>query len=224
MMNLQKIVVIGAGGFAREVVDVFDAINTIRPTYNVIGYVVDPQYGTPGDQINDKPIIGGLDWLAEHINEVQAICGIGEPEQRNRVINRLQGKGVGFCSIMHPDSIYTRWITIADGTIIAAGCILTNNIQIGNHVHINLDCTIGHDVIIEDFVTLAPGVHVSGNVILREGCYIGTGANIIEKKEIGVWSVVGAGSTVTANVPSNTTVVGVPGKVIKTKPNGWHLK
>jgi acetyltransferase EpsM len=77
--------------------------------------------------------------------------------------------------------------------------------------------------VVEDFVTLAPGVHVSGNVNLGEGCYVGTGANIIEKIRLGAWSTVGAGSTIVDDVPPNTTVVGCPGKVIKTREQGWHL-
>jgi len=214
-MKLQQIVIIGAGGFAREVLDIFDAANIIQPTFDVIGYIVDAQYGKVGTKINDKPILGGFNWLMEHKDEVQVICAVGAPELRRRLIERVQEIGVKFCSIVHPNAALTRWITIGAGTIITAGCILTNQIRIGNHVHINLACTIGHDVVINDFVTLAPGVHVSGNVILREGCYIGNGSNINEKKSIGEWSIVGAGSTVITDIPKNTTAVGVPCKAIK---------
>ena len=223
-MSLQKVVIIGAGGCGREALDVFDAINKINPTFNVIGYIVNPKYARAGTEINDKIIVGGFDWLIEHKNDVQAICAVGAPEIRIKLIKHAQEIGVNFCSITHPNAILSRWITLGTGIIIAAGCILTNQIQIGNHVHINLDCTIGHDVVANDFVTLAPGVHVSGNVILREGCYIGTGANIIEKIIIGEWSIVGAGSTVITDIPKNTTAVGVPCKTIKSRPDGWHLK
>jgi len=223
-LSLQKVVIIGAGGNAREILDVFDAINRVKPTFDVIGYIVDPQYGTPGTYINNKPILGGFDWLSEHKDDVQAIFSVGASEKRMLLVKRAQEMSVHFCSIVHPNAILTQWVTIGEGTVITAGCILTNQIRIRNHVHINLDCTIAHDVIIEDFVTLAPGVHVSGNVILGEGCYIGTGANIIEKKSIGAWSIIGAGSTVVTNVPKNATAVGVPSKVIKTRQDGWHLK
>jgi serine acetyltransferase len=108
--------------------------------------------------------------------------------------------------------------------VIGAGSIFTNQIRIESHVHINLDCTVGHDAILWDFVTLAPGVHVSGNVVLGEGAYLGTGANVLEKINVGEWSVVGAGSTVIKNVPPNATVVGVPGNIIKVKDSGWQHK
>ena len=221
---MKPVVIIGAGGFAREVLDVLYAVNEEEPQYKVLGYIVDPQYGSPGTLINDKPILGGFDWLSEISNEVLVICGVGPSHHRYQLIRRAEAVGCRFFSVTHPTAVLTRWIQLGKGVVITAGCILTNQIRIGNHVQVNLDCTIGHDVIVEDFVTLAPGVHVSGNVAFREGAYVGTGANIIEKKEIGSWSVVGAGSTIVTDVPNNTTVVGVPGKVIKTRPDGWHLK
>jgi len=220
---MRRVVIIGAGGFAREVLDVIDAANGVRPSMEPVGWIVDRQYAEPGAVINDLPVLGGFEWLAEHAGEVHAVCGVGAPELRRKLVARARDAGVPFCSVIHPNAVLTRWITLGDGVVITAGCILTNNIRIGDHVHINLDCTIGHDVVIEPFVTLSPGVHVSGNVHLEEGSAVGTGTNIIEKKRIGAWSVVGAGSTVVSDVPANSTVVGVPGKTIKTRADGWHL-
>lgn len=221
-MGLQDVVILGAGGFAREVLDAFDAHNAIFPAYNVLGFIVDAEYGSPGTNINDKPILGDYSWLAENSNNVHVICGVGAPEIRLELVERAKNLGVSFCSITHPTATMTRWVTIGEGTAITAGCIFTNRIVVGNHIHINLDCTVGHDVIIEDFVTIAPGAHISGNVNLQEGCFIGTGVNIIEKKTIGAWSIVGAGSTIVDDVPANTTVVGVPGRIIKTRPKDWY--
>jgi acetyltransferase-like isoleucine patch superfamily enzyme len=105
--------------------------------------------------------------------------------------------------------------------VITAGCILTNQIRIGAHVHLNLDSTIGHDVLVEDFVTVAPGVHISGNVTLGGGNNIGTGAAIIQGVRIGAGSVVGAGAVVTEDVPPDVVAVGVPARVIKQRSPGW---
>jgi acetyltransferase EpsM len=90
-------------------------------------------------------------------------------------------------------------------------------------VHINLDCTVAHDVVIEDFATISPGAHVSGNVILRQGAFIGAGTNIIEKIEVGAWSTVGAGSTVFNDIHENRVAVGVPARIIKKKIDNWYL-
>jgi sugar O-acyltransferase (sialic acid O-acetyltransferase NeuD family) len=223
-MNLQKVVIIGAGGSAREILDVFDAFNQIQPTYNVLGFIVDPEYGNPGTCILDKPILGGFDWFTEQNDDIKAICGVGLPELRLLFVNRAQKMGIRFISIIHPNAILTRRVTIGEDTVITAGCILTNQIRIGDHVHINTSCTIAHDVVIDDFVTLSPGVNIAGNVSLNQGCYIGIGATVIEKMNIGSWSIVGAGATVISNVPRNTTVVGTPNKIIETRQEGWQHK
>lgn len=95
---------------------------------------------------------------------------------------------------------------------------MTNKIQMGNFGVYNLNCTIGHDCVIEDFVTISPGANISGNVILSECSYIGTNTSILqgksraEKLVIGKNSIVGAGSVVTKNVPNNTIVKGIASK------------
>ncbi len=220
----KKIVILGAGGFAREVLDIFDACNRVGQDFDVLGYIVESQYGSPKTLVNDKPVLGDFDWFAGHSDGIYAVCGVGAPELRIRLVMSAQKWDVRFCNIIHPSAILTRWVTLGEGVVITAGCILTNQIRIGNHVHVNLNCTIGHNAVLDDFVTLAPGVHISGKVTLSTGCYIGTGANLIDGVYVGEWSIVGAGSTIVEDVPPNTTVVGVPGKVIKTCEAGWHLR
>ncbi len=219
---LKPLVILGAGGFARETQDVVDAINAESLTWDVLGFLVDAQYGAAGTIVQNKPILGEFSWLSGHTG-VHVVCGVGAPEHRRHMIERLSIFDVQFATLVHPSVIKTCWMTLGAGTVITAGCVLSNHVAIADHVHINPSCTIGHDVTIESFVSLAPGVLVSGNVHIHEGAYIGTGASIIEKKTISAWSVVGAGSTVLKNVPANTTVVGTPAKVIKERPEGWHL-
>jgi sugar O-acyltransferase (sialic acid O-acetyltransferase NeuD family) len=220
----RKVVILGAGGFAREVLDVFDACNAVGDEFDVLGFVVDPEYLLPGVLVNGRPVLGDFSWLRTHAQEVEAICAVGAPEIRRRMVDKALGAEVRFCSVVHPAALVTRWVTLGEGSIITAGCVLTNQIRIGSNVIVNLDCTVGHDVAVGDFVTLAPGVHVSGNVRLEEGANIGTGACIIEKVHVGAWSVVGAGSVVIRDVPANTTAVGVPARVVKERPAGWHCE
>ncbi|MFN8531787.1 MAG: acetyltransferase [Anaerolineae bacterium] len=196
---LKSLVILGAGGFAREVLDVVDAINAVSPTWEMLGFIVDHRYGTPGDLVHDKPILGDFSWLEQH-QEVQLLCAVGAPEIRYRMIRRLAYHQWQFASLVHPSVIRTRWMSIGQGVVITAGCVISNNVVIADHVHINPSSTIGHDVHLESFVSVAPGVRVSGNVSLREGAYIGTGANIIEKKTIGAWSIVGAGGPISTEM------------------------
>lgn len=224
MADSMKVVIIGAGGFAREVLDIFDDCNDAGNRYEVLGYVVESAYGSPGTIINEKPILGGMDWLESHHRDVHAICGVGAPELRLCLVSEATKRGARFCSVLHPSVRISRRNIIGTGVVIAAGSILTNRIRIGNHVQVNLDCTIGHDAVLGDFVTVAPGTHISGNVTISTGCNIGTGVNLIDRLAVGEWSVIGAGSTVIKDVPPNATVVGVPGRVVKQRQKGWHLQ
>lgn len=221
--HLLSVALLGAGGGSRDLLDIFEASNQVQSTYNVLGYIVDPEYASMGQVFSGKPVLGGFDWLAQHVHEVQVICGLGASELRRRLIERAAELGAIFCSIIHPSVIHGSSFSVGQGTSIGAGCVITNNVHIGDHVQINVGCTISHDCILSDYGTLSPGTHIAGNVIVGEGCFVGIGAVSIEKVSLGHWSIIGAGSTIVNDVPPNTTVVGVPGKVIKTRPEGWHL-
>jgi len=99
---------------------------------------------------------------------------------------------------------------------------MTTDIHIGEHVHINIGCTIGHDAVLSGFVTLNPSVNVSGNVEVSEGVEVGTRSVLIPHACVGEWSIVGAGSVVTKSLPANVTAVGTPAKVIKSRDVGWQ--
>lgn len=213
----KKFVIIGAGGFAREVLDIFEACNAAGSAYEVLGYLVEKPYGQPGTIINGKPILGDIDWLSKHASEAQVICGVGDPAVRKRLVDTAHSQGASFGSVIHPSAILTQRVNMGEGIVIAAGCIFTNQIRVGDHVHVNLGCTVGHDTELKDFSTLAPGVHVSGRVTIGEGCYLGSGVNIVDRITVGAWSVIGAGSVVIADIPPHTTAVGVPAKVVKSR-------
>jgi len=219
----ERIVLIGAGGCARDILDICNACIDAGSDYEVVGYVVDPEYGDPGEIINDRPILGDLGWFDGRQKGVSAICALGDSHLRMRLVQRAEALGIRFCNIVHPHVLLTRWVRLGEGVVISAGCVFTNQIRIGNHVHLNINCSITHDVVIEDFVTLAVGVNVSGGVRISTGCYVGTGANLVPGIQVGEWSVVGAGSTVIRDVGPNSTVVGVPGRVVKKRESGWHL-
>jgi len=213
---MQKIVILGAGGFAREVLDIFIAQNRIDPQYEILGFI-DENPERWGQVLNGFPILGGFEWFdAQPFDHIRVICGVGSPQIRKKLVEKAYARGLKFCNIVHPTSVLTSFVTLGEGVVITAGCILTNNIRIGNHVHLNLDTTVGHDCVIEDYCTISPGVHISGNVHIQTGAYIGTGAAIIERITIGAWSVIGAGAVVIRDIPPNVTAVGVPAKPVKS--------
>lgn len=213
---MKKVIILGAGGFARETLWIFREANEKKEEWGIIGYV-DQSKDNHGKKICDAQILGDFEWFDNHnYEDLYIINSIGSPKTKKKVIEQALAKGLKFCSITHPSVRMSEYIEIGQGTIIAAGNILTTQVKIGSHVILNLDCTVGHDSIIEDYCTVAPGVHISGNVHLEEGVDLGTGAVVIQGITIGAWSIIGAGAVVISDIPPNVTAVGVPAKVIKT--------
>jgi sugar O-acyltransferase (sialic acid O-acetyltransferase NeuD family) len=214
---IQKIVIIGAGGFGREVLDIFEEDNRRqrKRRWDILGFI-DDNPEIQGKKIRGYPVLGGVEWFSTpEAKETKAVIAIGDNKVRKKVAEKAEAYGAKFCNIIHPSVIMTPYVKLGKGVIIAAGCILTNNITIGDHVIINLDVTIGHDTVIESFVSLAPGVHINGNNKIEEGVYVGSGAVTIQNIKIGKWSIIGAGAVVIKDIPEKVVAVGMPAKPIK---------
>lgn len=121
------------------------------------------------------------------------------------------------CNGYRSQRFLSERVIVGEGSIICTGSILTVDISIGKHVIINLDCTLGHDDIISDFVIIYPSVNVSGNVTVGTCVDFGTGMQIIQGKKIGTESILGTGAIVVKDIPDRRTAVGSPVRVIKGK-------
>ncbi len=208
-----KILVYGSGGFAREVAWLARDIGYLVESF------VDDNLAKRGQVINGIPVISFEDALI-WAGKLPIVLAVGSPQIRERLYRKSVEAGFDFATLIHPRVEKSQWLEVGGGTVITAGNILTVNIRLGKQVQINLDCTVGHDVIMEDFATLAPGVHVSGWVHLGKRAYIGTGAVILNGREgepivIGDDAVVGAGAVVTKSIPPGVTVVGVPARPLR---------
>lgn len=215
---MQKVVILGAGGFAREVLWVFREANEVNHQWEVLGFI-DENPESHGKMICDLPILGDFEWLKNADKSViKVVCGVGGPRTKKYFVEKAKGLGFKFCSVIHPDVRMSAYVKIGNGTVITAGNIITTQVRIGNHVSLNLDCTLGHDDAIEDYCNIAPGVHISGNVTLKEGADIGTGAVILQGLTIGKWSIIGAGAAVIDDISDNVTAVGIPARVVRGHP------
>lgn len=217
-----KVAIFGAGGHGRDTLEVFLACNRERAsTWELAGFLSEVE-SEHGRTVGDLPVLGGWEWLETH-RDVQVVCAIGDPAARRRITERAEGLGAVFATVVHPTAVMPERVLLGRGVIVSAGVLATNDIRIGDHAILNLGVTLAHDVRIGGLCTLAPGVHVSGRVQIGEGCEIGTGAAILPRITIGRWAVVGAGAAVTRDLPANITAVGVPARVVKSRPEGWHL-
>ena len=221
---MKQLLLFGAGGHAREVLATVSAINEVQPRYQILGFVDDRLNGR-GESRYGFPMLGRLeDLVPESLPEAEVIVGSGSPASRGRIAARLEEAGLQSPLLIHPRAVLGPVVTFSRGTLVAPMALLTTNIKVGKHVIINSSATVSHDGCLADFVTIGPGSRIAGGVTLEEGADIGIGATILPGVTVGAWSIVGGGAVVHRDVPENSTVVGVPARVIKTHRKGWHLQ
>ena len=155
----RRVIILGAGGFAREVADIFRDLPEASG-YEVLGFV-DRDSSRKGELLNDLHVLGSMDDVGD-LTGVCAVAGSGDIRPRRAQIAEIARHGLETVTVVHPSVITSPFVALGEGSIVCAGTILTNNITIGVHTVINLGVTVGHDVTIGDCCVLSPGVHVSG--------------------------------------------------------------
>ena len=210
-----KLIIVGAGGFGREVAWLVERINCSKATWELLGFL-DDNTNLQQHVINGYPVLGMVDDAIQY-PEASFVCAIGAAKVRQKVVSRLTAinPNIKFGTLVDPSVVMSAYNQIGDGTIICAQTILTVNIRIGRHVIVNLDCTIGHHVVLEDFVTVYPSANISGDVRVGECCELGTGMQILQGKTIGSHSIVGIGSVVVWDIPEDCVAVGNPARPVK---------
>lgn len=211
-MKKRDLVIVGAGGFGREVMWLAQDIGD----YNILGFIDDSQ--PVGTQISDLQVIGGVADCSKW-KDADFVVAIGSPRTRRLIVNKLEAQGVqSFATLIHPSVIKSKSVFVNAGTMICAGTILTVDIVIGKHNIININCTVGHDCNFGDFCTIAPISAISGNVILGELVEVGTAATIRQGAKLEKGSMLGMGGVLTKDIPPNNIFVGNPAKFLKELP------
>lgn len=211
----RHIAIYGASGFGRETAWL---ARECAGGPRTVDCFIDDDPSVQGTVIDGIPVLG-LEAARARFPEAAIVGGVGDPALRRRLMERAEALGAHTERLVHASVQHAERVTFGEGCVVCAGTILTTGITLGRHVQVNLACTIGHDAVLEEYVTLAPGVHVSGWVRLCRGAYVGTGAVLVHGTRgdplvIGEGAVIGAGACVVKSVPPGQTVVGVPAKPI----------
>jgi sugar O-acyltransferase (sialic acid O-acetyltransferase NeuD family) len=210
---LPSLLVVGAGGLAREVVQAVHAVNAVAPTYDLLGHL-DDDTTKRGRLVDGVPVLGPVE--AVH-DDPQALVVIAtgrptDPGSRLRLARRLGLPAHRQPAIVHPAASIAASVSVGAGSIVLAGAVATAAVSIGRHVVVMPACVLTHDCVLADHSTLAAGVLLAGGVRVEEGAYLGAGARVRENLTIGAWSLVGMGSLVTRSVPAEEVWFGAPAR------------
>lgn len=203
--------------------DVVEAMNEARARLELVGTVDDQDVSAPLLGRRGVPYLGPVDRLCVVTGEGPGdpidpnagfVIGIGAGDVRRRIDELLSTAGRRPLTLIHPMATVGGDNTIAEGCILTAGSRVTTNITMGRHTQLHVNSTVGHDSVLDDFVSVYPGATVSGNVHLAEAVTVGTGANVLPGVTVGAGAFVGAGAVVTTDVEPHVTVAGVPARPI----------
>lgn len=143
---MRKLYIVGAGGFGRETAWLIERINAVSHEWDLEGFIDDNQKLWK-QQIGKYKIVGGIEYLASLPGEKWVVCAIGNPKVRELVVKKLDTlSNIQYATLIDPSVILSDSVAIGEGSIICAGTVLTVNISIGKHVHINLITTFLHQV------------------------------------------------------------------------------
>jgi sugar O-acyltransferase (sialic acid O-acetyltransferase NeuD family) len=212
-MTPAELLVAGAGGFARETLELIAAVNRAEPRWRVVG-LLDDDPRRHGQLVHGVPVIGATEAVHDHREAFVAACvaSPNDPMRRLDLVARLALPRERYATLIHPAAVVAESAQVGRGAVLHAGVVLTADIRIGDHVAVMPAVVLTHDDVVEDGVTFGAGVRVAGGVRIERGAYVGAGALIREGLVVGSGSVVGMGAVVTRSVPPAEVWAGVPAR------------
>ena len=216
----RTIVIVGAGGHGSELASYLHDLTARGDRLTLLGFADEGK--SPGPWAGSR-IIGDLSALKQEVQnsryeEMFYITAVGDNLIRSHLVEKIEALEIPNLrpwTLEHRSALVGHGVKIGEGTCLAPGSIVTTNVTIGRHCIINVNASVSHDCVVEDFVNINPGAVVAGNVKLGRGCHIGAGATIIDGVTIGDRTVVGAGAVVVHDLPPCVTAVGVPARIVK---------
>ncbi len=215
-MTRTPLLLVGAGGFARETLELVRAVNAQVPTWRVIGLLDDDPH-MQGRRIHDAQVIGPPDAVHDHPDALVAAC-VASPHNPGGRLALAARLGLGterYATLVHPSAVVPRSASIGAGSVLHAATVLTADITLGAHVAVMPTVVLTHDDHVGDGVTFGAGVRVAGSVTIEDAAYLGSGALVREHVVVGSGAVVGMGAVVTQSVPPGEVWTGVPARPLR---------
>jgi len=205
-MQADRFVVCGAGGHAKVVVA------TIEAAGGQVVRVLDDDPAVHGRRVLGHLVEGPITEDLVPTGSL-VVLAIGSARGRMVVASRLRA---AFGAVIHPGAAVHASVLIGPGSVVFAGAVIQPEARVGQHVIVNTGASVDHDCVLGDFVHVAPGVHLAGDVRLEIGAFMGIGSCALPGSRIGAWATVGAGGVVLGEIPPGVTAIGVPARVVGT--------
>jgi sugar O-acyltransferase (sialic acid O-acetyltransferase NeuD family) len=216
----ERLIILGTGGTAYDIVQIVEAINAIAPTWEIAGFLDDAK--PRGAKFLNYEILGPLA-AAASFSDCKFILAIGSDRSfrdRPALVARTCLPRENFATLIHPRASVSRLATLGNGIHIGPGVSVSGTAVIDDHVALWPLCAIGHDVRIGAFTVIAPGACVSGFANIGKSCYLGARCAVRQRTTVGDTALVGMGAVVVDNVAPGQTVVGNPARPLIKSASG----
>ncbi|GAA1788552.1 NeuD/PglB/VioB family sugar acetyltransferase [Nostocoides veronense] len=208
---MEDLVIVGAGGFGRETLDLVMALNQAQEKWSVLGVVDDSPSPANLERLARRgvPHLGGI---ADIPRAVAVAVAVGRPRARRAIVDELAGGGHRYPALIHPSAVVGTRFQHGEGLIVLGGVSIGTNVEIGAHVHLNAHAVVGHDTRLLNHVSVNPNATVSGECVVGPLTLLGASSTVLQQITVGEDVTIGAGAVVTRDVTSGVTAKGVPAR------------
>ncbi|MEM7754397.1 MAG: acetyltransferase [Planctomycetota bacterium] len=218
-MSGRRVLLIGAGGHARVVIDAFGAAAGAGRSQDTVVACVDDDAAKHGTDVMGVPVVGTVgSEVGDPSSVLVAVGSAGDARHRARLFDTAVATGLELASVVHPMATVSVECRVGAGSTILAGAVVQVGARIGKNVIVNTGAVVEHDAAIGAHSHVSPRAVVLGNARVGESCHVGAGAVVLQGVDVGDGAVIGAGAVVTRDVEPGVLVVGVPARVVRTEP------
>lgn len=212
---MKEIALFGAGGFGREVACLINTINSVTPTWKLIGFFDDGK--TIGEDVTYGKVLGGINELNQWKTELAIAIPVANPETLRLIVNRITNPLITFPNLVSPDVVFLdkSRIFMGKGNIITSRCLFSTNVSLGDFNLFNCAVLVGHDTRMGNCNVIMSSVNISGGIVIGNENFLGVQSVLLQYIKVGDHTRVGANSVVIRNTKDGNLYMGNPATRVK---------